>query len=247
VENKTYVINGVTGGVGTALAQLICENGGKVIGIGRNQSTLTRLEESLGNFIPYKIEDVSDVDEASRFLQEIQTNYSEVITSYIHLAGVFQREKDPIQMGLDIWDSTLSTNLTGTYIWNKVLIEYFSKSGINGSIVNTSSQAAYTGGFGPNISYAASKGGILSLSKSLSRYCAQFNIRVNVVVPGFIENEMMLNGLASEQKEFFVEKTSLKRLATDVEVARACLFLANPESGYSTGIALDVTGGLLDV
>lgn len=247
MDNQTYVINGVTGSIGTALANLICSKGGSVIGIGRDQVALTKLKESLTSFTPFQIEDVSNSEEASMFLEEIRANHSNTIASYIHLAGTFVRETDPISSETDIWNATLSTNLTGTYIWNKTLIDYFTKSGIRGSIVNTSSQAAYTGGFGPNFSYAASKGGVISLSKSLSRYCAPFNIRVNVVVPGFVENEMMLKGLTLEQKDFFVGKTTLGRLASDSEVAKACLFLASTESEYSTGIVLDVTGGLLDV
>jgi 3-oxoacyl-[acyl-carrier protein] reductase len=243
----TFVINGVTGSIGSALAQLICEKGGKVIGIGRNVSELEKLNSKLNNFVPYKIEDIATTEDAAGFLEFIRNNFGGEIKSYVHLAGMFARELTPISEGREIWDSTIATNLTGTYLWNKIFVDYFSKAGIAGSIVNTSSQAAYTGGFGPNISYAASKGGIISLSKSLSRYAAQFNIRVNVVVPGFVENDMMLTGLTSEQKDFFTEQTTLKRLASDHEVAQACFFLASDDSSYSTGITLDVSGGLLDV
>jgi 3-oxoacyl-[acyl-carrier protein] reductase len=244
---RTFVINGVTGSIGSALAQLICEKGGKVIGIGRSVSELEKLNSKLNNFVPYKIQDIATTEEAAGFLEFIRNNFGEEIKSYVHLAGMFARELAPISESREIWDSTIATNLTGTYLWNKIFVDYFSKAGIAGSIVNTSSQAAYTGGFGPNISYAASKGGIISLSKSLSRYAAQFDIRVNVVVPGFVENDMMLTGLTNEQKDFFIEKTSLKRLASDQEVAQACFFLASGDSSYSTGITLDVSGGLLDV
>ena len=247
MEDKIFVVNGVTGSIGAALTQLIYEKGGKVIGIGRHDSELAKLSARYKNFVPYKINEISSSAEAIKFLDFIRNNFPTSIKSYVHLTGSFTRETEPISESNDIWDETISTNLTGTYIWNKAFVDYFSKAKITGSIVNTSSQAAYTGGFGPNFSYAASKGGIISLSKSLSRYCGQFNIRVNVVVPGFVENEMMLAGLSKEQKEFFIEKTISKRLASDSEVAQACLFLANSESNYSTGITLDVTGGLLDV
>jgi 3-oxoacyl-[acyl-carrier protein] reductase len=243
----TFVVNGVTGSIGAALAHLICERGGKVIGIGRSVSEMGKLTAELDNFVPYRIQDVADSGEAIRFLEFIRNDYGREISSYIHLAGMFARESEPISENNEIWDTTIATNLTGTYIWNKIFVDYFTKAQIGGSIVNTASQAAYTGGFGSNFSYAASKGGVISLSKSLSRYTAQFDIRVNVVVPGFIENEMMLTGLNTEQKDFFVSKTSLKRLGTDLEVARACFFLASSESNYSTGITLDVSGGLLDV
>ena len=247
MKDKIFVVNGATGSIGSALILLICENGGKVIGIGRNELELAALSSRHENLIPYRISDISNPEEAGIFLDYVRSNFPTDIFSYIHLTGIFRRETEPISESTDVWEATLSTNLTGTYIWNKLFVDYFTKSGIPGSIVNTSSQAAYTGGFGPNFSYAASKGGIISLSKSLSRYCAQFNIRVNVVVPGFVENEMMLTGLSEEQKNFYAEKTILKRLATNHEVAQACLFLAKAESAYSTGIILDVTGGLLDV
>lgn len=247
MDNAVYVINGASGSIGSALTKQICHRGSKVIGIGRNKTSLEELEMNSDLFIPYIVEDVANVEEALTFKEFLMKEYPSTVTSYIHLAGCFIRETDPLSEDRDIWDSTISTNLSGTYIWNKSLIEYFSSAGIKGSIVNTSSQAAFTGGFGPNFSYAASKGGIVSLTKSLSRYCAQYNIRVNVVVPGFIENKMMLNGLSEAQREEFIEKTILKRLATNEEVANACLFLADSDSSYSTGITLDVSGGLLDV
>ncbi len=247
MEDKVFVINGVTGSIGASLAQLVYEKGGKVIGIGRQDSELEKLSDKYKNFVPYKINEISSSEEAIKFLDFIKNDFPTSIESYVHLAGSFTRETEPISESNEVWEETISTNLTGTYVWNKVFVDYFLYAKIAGSIVNTSSQAAYTGGFGSNFSYAASKGGIISLTKSLSRYCGQFNIRVNVVVPGFVENEMMLAGLSEEQKEFFIEKTISKRLASDSEVAHACLFLANSESSYSTGIALDVSGGLLDV
>jgi NAD(P)-dependent dehydrogenase (short-subunit alcohol dehydrogenase family) len=247
MDSMIYVVNGASGSIGATLAKEICKRGGKVIGIGRDEEVLEKLSSELQNFVPYFIDDVASVKEATRFLEFIQAEYPNAINSYIHLAGTFIREIDPVSEINDIWDLTISTNLTGTYVWNKAFIQYFSTAGIQGSIVNTSSQAAFTGGFGPNFSYAASKGGVISLTKSLSRYCAQFKIRVNVVVPGFVDNEMMLNGLSNEKKNEFIDKTQLKRLATNKEIAIACLFLANSESNYSTGITLDVTGGLLDV
>jgi NAD(P)-dependent dehydrogenase (short-subunit alcohol dehydrogenase family) len=247
VKDDVFIVNGATGSIGTALTQLICADGRRVIGIGRSDSDLEILSLRHENFTPYKISDVASSAEAINFLDFISSNFPTNICSYIHLSGVFTREIDPISESNEVWHETISTNLTGTYIWNKMIVDYFIQADISGSIVNTSSQAAYTGGFGPNFSYAASKGGIISLSKSLSRYCAQYDIRVNTVVPGFVKNEMMMKDLNEEQEKFFTEKTSLKRLASDSEVAQACLFLAKPESGYSTGIALDVTGGLLDV
>ena len=246
-DKKITVINGVTGNIGSELARLICRRGGSVIGIGRDAIKLNILKSELADFIPHAIGDVSEPSEALNFQRTQLPKYDKRVTSYIHLAGNFKREADPLTESIDLWNNAISTNLTGTYIWNKMLIDYFSKLEIPGSLVNTSSQAAYTGGFGPNFSYAASKGGIISLTKSFSRYAAQFNVRVNVVVPGFVENEMMLEGLSQIQKEFFEQKTSMKRFATDIEIAKACMYLSSEDSSYSTGIVLDVSGGLLDV
>lgn len=246
-EKKITVINGVTGSIGSELARQICQCGGSVIGIGRDASKLSILHAELTDFIPYAISDVSEPSEALAFQRTYLPGYQKRIISYIHLAGILKRETDPLTQHLELWNDTIATNLTGTYIWNKIFIDYFLKLGIPGSIVNTSSQAAYTGGFGPNVSYAASKGGVISLTKSFSRYAAQFNVRVNVVVPGFVENEMMLGSLSQTQKEFFEQKTSVKRFATDLEIAKACMYLSSEESSYSTGIVLDVSGGLLDV
>ena len=246
-DKRITIINGVTGSIGTELARLVCNRGGSVIGIGRDLEKLSSLESELDGFIPYSIKDVSNPEEALAF-QNLQLIKNETnVASYVHLAGIFKRETDPLTASTELWENTLATNLTGTYVWNKIIIDFFIKTGTPGTLVNTSSQAAYTGGFGPNFSYAASKGGVVSLTKSFSRYAAQFNIRVNVVIPGFVENEMMLDGLSNIQKEIFTEKTVTKRFASDSEIAKACFYLSSEESSYSTGIALDVSGGLLDV
>jgi 3-oxoacyl-[acyl-carrier protein] reductase len=107
----------------------------------------------------------------------------------------------------------------------------------------TFNDPARTGGFGGTTSYAASKGGMVSLSKSFARFGAVHNIRANSISPGFLDNPMMLDGLTSDQIAEFIGKTALKRLASDYEIAQVCLFLLGSDASYITGENIEVSAG----
>jgi NAD(P)-dependent dehydrogenase (short-subunit alcohol dehydrogenase family) len=162
---------------------------------------------------------------------------------YLHAAAVLNRTNSPLETSVANFSESTSVNLTGAFVWNKLVMSNMIHNSVQGSILNVASQAARTGGFGGATSYAAAKGGLITLSKSFARYGADFNIRVNSISPGFLDNSMMLDGLTSEQKNRFIEKTALKRLGNAAEIAEVCLFLLGGGSSYITGENIEVSAG----
>ena len=180
---------------------------------------------------------------ADNLVKNIENHFGEGISQYLHTAAKLTRSNSPLETTLSDFRETLEINLVGAFVWNKTVISSMISHSISGSIVNVASQAARTGGFGGTTSYASSKGGLVTLSKTFARYAAKHNIRVNSISPGFIDNEMMTNGLTKQQISFFSEKTSLKRLATNYEIANVCKFLLSDESSYILGENVEVSAG----
>jgi NAD(P)-dependent dehydrogenase (short-subunit alcohol dehydrogenase family) len=117
--------------------------------------------------------------------------------------------------------------------------------GTGGSIVNFTSQGWWTGGFGGSVAYAASKGGIVSLTRGLARSFAPTGVRVNAVSPGGVDTPMMRSGMTDEAMAGFVSMIPLGRLAEPDELAGSVLFLASDASRYLTGTVINVSGGQL--
>jgi len=237
------LINGVTGSLGEATLKLALEKGLRTVGLGRNASKLNKMTKMYSKTLFYQLNDISSEVEANFLLEQIESVTNAKIEMYMHASAVLNRTKSPLETSVENFEETLNVNLTGTFVWNKSVIGKMIKNKVHGSVLNVASQAARTGGFGGTTSYAASKGGVVSLSKSFARLGALHNIRANSISPGFLDNPMMLNGLTLDQVAEFVGKTALKRLASDYEIAQVCLFLLGSESSYITGENIEVSAG----
>jgi len=139
------------------------------------------------------------------------------------------------------WDDVLTTNLTGAFLLTQACVSSLLKNRW-GRIINITSVVGETGQAG-QANYAASKAGLIGLTKSLARELASRNITVNAVAPGFIETPMT-HVLTEEQKAAFNTQIPLGRIGTDADIAHAVTFLASEEASYITGHTLDVNGGM---
>ena len=235
------LINGITSSVGQALLKLICDDNEEVIGTGRDLSKLQELQKNYSNLRIIVTPNLIDIENTRDILEGIKED--SVVTGYIHCTGKMNRYTDLSEISIEDWEETIRVNLTSVFVWNKLIINYFIEKKITGSIVNLTSQAFHTGGFSLIPDYAASKGGIVSLTKSLARWSSQYGIRINCVSPGFINNSMMQDGLSQEKKKAYINKIPLGRFAEPVEVAEVCHFLLGGKSSYITGEVIDVSGG----
>ena len=147
-------------------------------------------------------------------------------------------------MTAEVWRRTVDVNLTGTFLTSREMVRRLLDAGRTGRIVNVSSQAAFRGSTTGHAPYDASKGGIVSLTVALAREVAAEGIAVNAVAPGMIFTEMTAKTITAN-KEKYLARIPLRRIAEANEVADVILFLASNAASYMTGTTVDVTGGML--
>ena len=143
------------------------------------------------------------------------------------------------------WDFQHDINLKSTFFLNQAASHAFRRQGRGGRIINFTSQGWWSGGFGGSVAYAATKGGIVSMTRGLARSLAKDNITVNAVSPGAADTAMMRSGMTEESLAATVAAIPLGRMAAPSELAGAVLFLASDHAGYVTGATINVSGGWL--
>lgn len=158
----------------------------------------------------------------------------------VNCAGI-NRDKTITRLTPGLWQEVLDTNLTGAFNCSRAVWEQM-KAQNYGRIISISSIIGQAGGFG-QANYSASKAGLLGFTKSLAQEGARSGITVNAICPGFIDTEMV-HSIPADILEGIMQKIPVRRLGQPQEIARAVAFLASPQSGYITGHALNVNGGL---
>ena len=147
-------------------------------------------------------------------------------------------------MTAEVWRRTLDVNLTGTFLNSREFVKRLLDSGRQGKVVNIASQAAFRGSTTGHSPYDASKGGIVSFTVALAREVAKQGINVNAVAPGMIYTDMTAKTI-DNNKEKYLNRIPLYRIATPEEIANVVVFLASDGASYMTGATVDVTGGML--
>ncbi|HEV3044045.1 MAG TPA: SDR family NAD(P)-dependent oxidoreductase [Roseiarcus sp.] len=143
------------------------------------------------------------------------------------------------------WDFQHDVNLKAAFFLNQAAARAFRKQGRGGRIINFTSQGWWSGGFGGSVAYAASKGGVVSMTRGLARSLAKDGITVNAVSPGAADTAMMRSGMTDEQLAGVVAAIPLGRMAAPSELAGTVLYLASDHAAYVTGATINVSGGWL--
>ncbi len=142
------------------------------------------------------------------------------------------------------WEKTFRVNVTAAFVCSQEHIRRLRARGARGKIVNIVSQAAFLGSTSGHLPYDASKGALVSMTRSIAREVGREGINVNAVAPGLVRTEMVANVLAKKM-DFYLSRIPLGRIAEPEDVAHAVCFLASDVSSYMTGTTMDLTGGLL--
>ena len=239
LNDKSALVTGASGGIGSAIARKLHAAGAKVALSGTRQEPLERLAEELGErayILPCNLSDMAAVEVLPK--QAIETLGS--LDILVNNAGI-TRDNLFMRMSDEEWQSVIDVNLTATMKLCKGALRGMMKSRW-GRIINISSIVGATGNPGQG-NYAASKAGVVGMSKSLAYEVASRGITVNVVAPGFIATAMT-DKLADDRKEAILAQIPAGRMGAAEDIASAVAFLASDGSGYVTGSTLHVNGGM---
>jgi 3-oxoacyl-[acyl-carrier protein] reductase len=241
---KIVFITGSTRGIGKATAYKFAENGFTVIlhGLNKTDSSekLVRDMKKLSPESKIFYFDVSIEKQVIIQCQKILSTYTK-IDILINNAGIL-KDKTFIKMTTNEWDTVIKTNLYGTYYVTKQFLPKMIDNRY-GKIINISSIIGVTGNYGQS-NYAASKAGIIALTKSLAKETAKYNITVNAVLPGVVDTEILKN-VPEELMKKILDNIPLRRLASPEEISDLIFFLASDKSNYITGNAININGGWL--
>ena len=240
ITNKNVFITGSTRGIGLAIAHHFAANGANLVLNGRSDIT----SELIGEFDQYDVQvigisgDVSDAEDAKRMIQEA-TEALGSVDVLINNAGI-TADKLMLKMTMDDFERVLKINLTGAFNMTQAVLKPMTKAR-QGAIINMTSVVGLMGNVG-QANYAASKAGLIGLTKSVAREVASRNIRVNAIAPGFIESDMTAV-LSDKVKDAMKAQIPMKRFGSVEEIATAALFVATQE--YITGQPMAIDGGMV--
>ena len=239
LENKNIILTGSTGGIGNSIVETLTSLKAKVIVTGTNEKKLEELKNKYTNAIAIR-QDISAHNELEGFIDKCSEALGEKIDILINNAGV-TKDNLTIRMSKDEWDKVININLTSTFLLSKFAIKKMLKKKY-GKIINITSVVGHTGNLG-QANYSASKGGVSSMSKSLSLEYAKKNITVNCIAPGFIDTSMTQK-INEEYKNQLKSKIPLDRFGTPQDIANCAAFLCSDLSNYITGETIHVNGGM---
>ena len=239
LKDKKALITGASGGIGKELARVLVEYDAEVCISGRNVEELNELKESLGDKCHIVPCDLSNKNEISELVSKSEEVLGQ-IDILVNNAGI-TKDNIFLRMSEEEWEDVLNINLNSTFNILKLITKGMVKRKY-GRIINISSVVGATGGAG-QVNYAASKAGLIGLTKSLSQELATRNITVNCIAPGFIETPMT-EKLDDNRKDRIISSIPANRIGTPKDLSSAVIFLASQESSYITGQTIHINGGL---
>ncbi|WP_346217093.1 3-oxoacyl-ACP reductase family protein [Caldifermentibacillus hisashii] len=268
LKGKTAIITGASRGIGRATALALAEAGADIVitdillesddsneqvaekygpiaqimqstNVIYSEKTTMEIGEMGRKAMAIKM-DVTDREQIKNVFAHVKEEFGK-IDILVNNAGTLDHVSQITDQNDDFWQRDLNVNLTGTYNCTKAVWPYM-KEQQYGKIINLSSVAGTLGGFG-QASYSATKGGILSFTKSMALEGARHGINVNAIVPGVIESEAFRMGNPN-MNERMIKRTAFRRPGQPEDIANAITFLVSDKAKYITGIGLNVSGGI---
>jgi NAD(P)-dependent dehydrogenase (short-subunit alcohol dehydrogenase family) len=245
LEGRGVLITGATGGIGAAVTQAFATTGARVMAVDLDEGRLAELVESLpGTSHAGLAWDLRDVGTHEELIARARAELGEVHV-LTNLAAVLQRRPTVDDVTEEDWDFQVDLNLKAAFFICRAAGRAMVEQGKGGRIVTFTSQGWWTGGFGGSVVYAASKGGVVSMTRGLARTFGPHGITVNSVSPGQVRTQMLMRDLPPEVYESMRQATPLGYVAEPEELAGTVVFLASEHARYITGAVINVSGGFL--
>ena len=239
LKNKNIIVTGASGGIGNSIVEKLYENGANILATGTRLEKLEELKKKFENIKILKF-DIFQHDKIEEFVNNAVDELGGSLDCIINNAGI-TKDNLTIRMSMEEWTKVIDVNLTSTFLMCKNSIKKMLKNKA-GKIINITSVVAHTGNVG-QANYAASKAGIIAMSKSLAIEYAKKNININCISPGFIRTAMT-DQIEEKHKEAIIAKIPSNRLGKPEDIANAVLFLSSDQSDYINGETLHVNGGM---
>ncbi len=244
LKDHVILLTGATSGIGHSIVRLFSQTGATMaMHYSRNEKKAKAIQESVKNHSQIFQADLSDLEQTARFFENVISTYGKIDT-LINNAGIFLRspiDKDPTAW-LNDWHQTLSINLTSAALLCKLSIPVFKKHG-GGRIINIASRAAFRGDTDEYLAYAASKGGLVSLTRSIARAYGKENIKAFIVAPGFVRTRMAEEFIQHHGENGIIHELALSKMTEPDDVAPTVIFLASGMMDHATGSTIDINAG----
>ena len=242
-RDKTALVTGSGSGIGKAIALLFAQMGAHVVinDVSQDdaQATAEKIQSS-GRKAISACANVALQEEVKEMFARVTSEFGQ-LDILVNNAGI-TRDGFLMKMTQDQWNQVMDVNLKGVFNCCQFAARMMSERQY-GKIVNIASASAQIGNIG-QVNYAASKGGVIAMTKTLAKELASFNINVNAVAPGFIETPMT-NKVPDKVKDFLIRQIPLGRAGTPEDVAHAVCFLASDQAAYITGQIISCNGGMV--
>ncbi|PYO06426.1 MAG: short-chain dehydrogenase [Gemmatimonadetes bacterium] len=243
--NDVALVTGSSRGIGAAIARRFAREGAKVVLHGRDTNALlavVREIEQSGSTVAHVTGDVTIFAEIERMRAEVEEKFGPVDILVANAGGSFTQPGPLEELPEDGWRASIDGNLTATFLTIKSVLPGM-KARKSGNIITLSSAAARRPYPQSPIPYAAAKAGIQILTRVLAAQAGPFGIRANCIAPESILTERNIERIPDAQKTSLLDMHPIKRLGTPDDVANAAVFLVSDQSGWITGVVLDLAGG----
>ena len=242
-DGKVAVVTGAARGIGQAIAKRLAQEGADVVICDLQAEWLAEtagIVQGLGRkALPLAV-DVGDSEAVNACIAEVVKVFGKV-DIMVNNAGI-TKDTLLVRMSDEDWDAVLRVNLKGTFLFSRAVAKHMMKQR-SGAIVNIASISGIIGTAG-QANYAASKAGVIALTKSTANELAARGVRANAIAPGFISSKMT-DALSEEVRNQYLSRIPLGRFGTVEDIANAVVFLASEQSSYLTGQTLNVNGGMV--
>jgi 3-oxoacyl-[acyl-carrier protein] reductase len=240
LSGKTALVTGSTRGIGRAVAQALADSGARVAIVGRDKDKASAVASEIGKGSMGFACEISDSASVTQLIADVEKEFGG-IDILVNNAGI-TRDNLVMRLKDDDWDQVLDANLKGAFLAIRAASRGMMKKRA-GRIINMASIVGLTGNKG-QANYAASKAGLIALTKSVAKELGSRNILVNAIAPGFIETEMT-DAMTPEARAGLSGLIPLDRLGKTEDIAAAVVFLASDMASYITGQVLIVDGGMV--
>ncbi len=244
LKDSVILVTGAAGGIGEPMVRSLAECGATVaIHFNQKKAAAEKLAAEAGNDSRPFHADLTQPEKGVDLFRDVLGAYGRVHT-LVNNAGIYLRSPNDASISdwLGKWERTIAINLTAAGVLCREAVNHFKKHS-GGRIINIASRAAFRGDYEDYFAYAASKGGMVALSRTIARTCGQYNIKSFVVAPGFVRTPIVDEYIKRHGSESIMKELALSELTTPEDVAPTVVFLARGLMDHATGCSIDINAG----